>query len=216
MGLDEENTEIEGLDEGVLDGDVLLVGSVDGRIAAQRIDRFLQAWFVGITGMDATKFRPRWQPEPPNLPAAGADWAAFGVVATKADVFPAIRHVAEDATGGDGFDELQRNEEMDVLVSFYGPNADAYARALRENCQVAQNREVLLRAEMGLIETSDITTVPSLIKNKWLYRADITIRLRRLIRRQYRVENVVAADIELKVGTAIDGGTINEKIQITK
>lgn len=156
-------------------------------------------------------FRPRWQPEPPNLPATGKDWAAFGVVKRASDTFASVQHFAD---ADKGFDELQRHEELDVLVSFYGPNADALAMAVRDNSQIHQNQEALLLAGMGLIETSEITTVPSLMKNKWLYRADITVRIRRAISRQYRVQDLLVADITLHVGNTVAGGTIDSTIQI--
>lgn len=215
MGLDEEDSEIAGLDEGILDGNLVLVGSADGRIAAQRLDRFLQNWIVCVTGIGKTDLRPRWQPEPANLPAAGRDWAAFGVTTRAADVFPAVVHRSESETDGAGFDELQRHEELDVLVSFYGPNADAFATALRDNSQVSQNQERLLLAGMALIETSEITTVPSLVKSKWLYRADITVRIRRAIVRQFRVENIETSSIDLRVEERRDGSALKETIPIT-
>lgn len=37
----------------------------------------IQAWVVGVTGMDGKLVRPAWQPEPPVVPEAGASWAAF-------------------------------------------------------------------------------------------------------------------------------------------
>lgn len=209
FGLDLEDPEVQGLDEGLLDGDIVLVGSEDGRIAAQRLSRFLHDWIACVTGLAGSKLRPRWQPEAPNLPAAGTDWAAFGVVSRRAEPFAFVRHVSEAETDGAGFDEMQRHEELDVLVSFYGPNADAYATALRDNAQIAQNRERLMLAGMGLIETSEITTLPSLMKNLWLYRQDITVRIRRIIVRQFRVESLLAADLKLRVGQTVEGGTIN-------
>lgn len=217
FGLDEDGPVIEGLDEGVLDGDVVLEGSADGRIAAQLLQRFLGSWFACVTGLDGALVRPRWQPEPANLPPAGTTWAAFGVTDSPALGQAAVVHIGESETDGDGLDELQTHEEMTVLVSFYGPNADAYARRLRDGAQVSQNRERLFRAGMGLIETpTGPLTVPSMEKGRWLYRCDVTVRIRRGITRQYDVQNIAAAEVGLHVGDAVAGGTIDTEITITE
>ncbi len=191
MGLDQEDEDVQGLDEGLLDGSIHVTGKL--------LNRFLTVYFAALACMDSKLFRPRWQPEPPNLPtdAKGnaADWCALGITKRKADTFAYEGHNKE----GDGFDEVIRNEELEILVSFYGPNSDANADRLRDGFQLAQNRELLAKNEMGLIETGDITIVPALVKERWLYRADMTVYIRRAITRGYGVLNLKSAEVELVV-----------------
>lgn len=218
LGLDESSPEVDGLDVGLLDGPVVLIGSADGKVPAQRMGRFLHDWIVCLTGLDGALVRPRWQPEAPNLPAAGTDWCAFGFTPARSDTFPAVVHYdspegEEDDEGG-GFDELQNHEEFDLLCSFYGPRADSYARAVRDNSKIAQNRAVLATASMGLIETGELTTLPSVVQSKWKFRVDITVRLRWLVAKQYRVQNILSAEVDLRV-EADDGTTIDEVIEVT-
>jgi hypothetical protein len=204
FGLDQEDSEVAGLDEGLLDGTT--------PVNDDNLDDFLQAYIVCLTAMEGPTVRPRWQAEPANLPTVGTNWAAFGVTAESSDVFAAVQHHSAD---GAGFDEMQRQQEMEVLVSFYGPNARALAQLFRDQLQIGQNREPLTLQDMGLIETGDVLHVPSLVNEKYLHRADINFRIRRRVVRQYPVLDLLVADIDLKVEEKRDGSVVEELIHVT-
>ena len=163
----------------------------------QGLNRFIQQWLVSLIGIDPTLMRPAWQPEPSNIPAAAVAWGAFRISKTSSDTFPAFVH---DGTNN-GRDQLQRHELLDVLVSMYdlGTNgqADFYAAMLRDGMAVAQNREVLTTAGMNLLAVGDLTTVPSLLKQRWLYRVDLSLQLARIVTRTYDVLNVESLDGDL-------------------
>lgn len=183
-------------------------------LEGQGLNRFIQQWIVGITGLAGNMVRPRWQPEPPDVPDAGDAWAAIGITARAADTFPAILH---DPTG-DGADDLQRHETLAVLASFYdlGTNglADLYASLLRDGLAIPQNSEPLASAGFGLVDVGDLTTVPSLLKSRWLYRVDLPFHLRRAIVRSYPVLNVESADISVVVNDA-GTGVIDINLNVT-
>lgn len=148
---------------------------------------FLQSIVVGITGLAGKRVRPRWQAEPANIPSDGTSWASIGVTSTKSDTFPFVGQTINGA-------ELQRHEEFDLDCSFYdlGDNgeADQYASLLRDGLAIPENRQPLLDNNMGLIEVGDLITVPSLLKERWLYRVDVKIRIRQEINRVYQVPSV--------------------------
>lgn len=173
-------------------------------LEGQTLNRFIQQWIVGITGLDGTMVRPRWQAEPPNIPTAGTAWAAIGITSRPSDTYPYVRH---DPTGL-GSDELQRHETLNLLASFYdlGTNglADNYAALLRDGAAIPQNLEPLTVAGMALVETGDPVAVPSLLKTRWLYRVDLPVSLRRQINRIYPVENLLSSQGTL---LANDAGT---------
>lgn len=150
---------------------------------------FMQAIVVGITGLDGRMVRPRWQPEPPNLPNADESWVAIGITSTRRDTNAYVQHDGD----GDGADNLQRHEEIDLLTSFYGPQADEYVSLLRDGLQVAQNREVMQLAGMGLVDTGDAIRAPTLVKDRWLHRIDMRVTVRRQILRRYPVLNLQSA-----------------------
>lgn len=157
------------------------------------LQNFLHDWFMGITALPGNMIRPRWQPEPANMPTNADNWLAFGIVRRESDTFASEQHVAS----GSGYNELRRHEVLNIALSFYGPDADNFAHLLREGMQVAQNREVLTLNSMGLVESGEVVAVPELVKNKWYYRVDMTVRIRRQIVRRYAVESLQSSRIEL-------------------
>lgn len=159
-------------------------------LEGQALNRFLQQVFVGITGFDGTLVRPRWQAEPPNIPPFGTDWMAFGITRRKGDDFASNVH----SPNGNGADSVYRQEILTILCTFYGPDSDNYASLLREGFFVPQNREVLLLNSFGLVEVGEAVAVPEMIKDRWIYRIDMNVRLRRSILRTYPVLNVLSAE----------------------
>lgn len=153
---------------------------------------FCQAVICGITAIDGTLARPRWQQEPPNLPPVDTDWVALGVTQINADTFHFEQH-DPSANNGDGEDLLVRTEEFDLACSFYGPNADAKATMLRDGLAIGQNRDQLYLAGIGLISVGPAVSVPALVKQKWLNRTDIRVSLRRQIKRSYPILHLLSA-----------------------
>jgi hypothetical protein len=152
-------------------------------------ERFMQAVIVGITGIVATKVRPRWAETPLPIPEIGVDWSAFGIIGVEADEFPFVLH----KSAGQGTDEMQRHETIELMVSFYGPNSQASATLFRDGLYIPQNREELWRAQVALLEVRRLVSVPDLMNNKWRRRYDTPLRLRRCITRVYPVLNLLSA-----------------------
>ena len=168
-----------------------------------QLQDFLQEVLAGITGLDGKLVRPRWQPEPPNIPDAGECWCAFGINDRKKDtnayVWQNPGELDDGATG------LQRQEELRLLASFYdtGSNgqADLYAELLADGFQIPQNREVLDANGYAFVSTGDPTPVPSLLKERWLYRVDVEVIIRRQINRTYVVPNIASSDTDVITDT---------------
>lgn len=169
-------------------------------LEGQDLNRFLQQLIVGVSGLDGTLVRPRWQTEMPIIPNEATVWAAMGVTTRPRDTYPAIVHVA-GGNSGRGYDELRRHETLHTLCSFYdtGVNgqADKFCALVADGLAIPQNREVLTLNGFGLVSTGDPTAVPSLWKERWLYRADLQIIFRRQIKRTYSVYNLLSAQGEI-------------------
>jgi hypothetical protein len=178
------------------------------------LEDFLQQVIVGTTGMDGVVVRPRWQPEPPNIPPQFDAWCAFGVVSRPSDLFP---YVEEDVADDVGTATLQRHEVLDVLCSFYDTgaagSADENAALLRDGLAIAQNREALQLAGFGIVEVGEALAVPSLLKTRWLYRVDIHFVVRRVILRTYNVLTLLTATATVVVD-AQGPGPITETINV--
>ena len=162
------------------------------------LNKFLHDVVAGITGLDPTLVRPRWQENPPNLPLRSTNWAAIGVVHRPAPVGTAVATYDPTAANGEGALILIRQEDLELLCSFYGPNCQGNGAVLRDGLYVGQNREALFLAGMGLGSVSDLTKAPEMIKSAWYQRADLTVVIRREVRRQYPVLSVVSG-----VGTIV-------------
>lgn len=169
-------------------GGYLVPASSPAPLEDDAFDDFLHDIGVGITGMDPTLVRPRWQPESINLPDFGTNWMALGVTETDPDTY-----------GVEVFDpvtlvtHLQRHEVTTILCSFYGPNANGLCSQFRDGLQISQNREALWLAGMALVETGKPMQAPELIKDRWTRRVDMPWVVRRGIFRDYPVLSLLSA-----------------------
>jgi hypothetical protein len=161
----------------------------------QDLDDFMQQLVAGITGIDPTLIRPRFQDQPPNYPE-NANWAAVGIMENEPD--PGWAYVFHDGANS-GRDYVQQHEIFTMLVSFYGPRADYCEGLLRDGLQVSQNREILLLSAMGLVDIGTKTVVPRLIAQRWRRRVDRRYRFHRLLREVYPVLNILSASLQVNM-----------------
>jgi hypothetical protein len=161
---------------------------------------FLQAAVVGITGLDGTLVRPRWQAEPSLLPTEGTAWCSIGVTDREADTYAYLGAFPDNAAGY----AMQRHEEFTLLCSFYdlGYNgqADTLAALLRDGLTIPQNQETLGGGGIFLVSDTDLTPVPVLLKQRWQYRVDLAVRMRRQIDRNYPVLTLRSAQGTVRTG----------------
>ena len=162
------------------------------------LDAVLQAMVVGITGLDGSLVRPRWQPTLPQQPEPTVNWCAIGVLSATPDFSPWITHVSGPNVTDPSADLSVRYETLDVLATFYGPNAKSYAGVLRDGLGIPQNNEPLNAADIYLIETMPQRRAPELVNQQWINRWDLMIRFTRQIQRVYAVPNIVLANIHIQ------------------
>lgn len=167
----------------------------------QPLLRFLQQWVVGISGLAGAVVIPSYGPEPPNIPTDGTCWCNVAVTGYDPDPWTYFGH-DPDADGGLGADIQNRHEKIDLLLSFYDTGytglADAIMAQTRDGMQVSQNNEVLMLQGFGFNGTGKPVPLPTLTKEKWLYRVDLPVRLSRQILRQYDIRNVETAEVEIQ------------------
>jgi hypothetical protein len=156
----------------------------------QPLEDFLQQYVAAVAALDGTMVRPRWQDEPPNIPDHGANWCSVGIMQRQPLGF--VGAVQHDSTG-DGHDVMQRHEQLNILISFYGPNCDEYSSNLHDGLMIEQNRRVLRTVGMGFVEITESIRVPEFIKNQWWDRVDKRLFINRIIVRNYPVLNLLSA-----------------------
>jgi hypothetical protein len=156
--------------------------------------QLLQQVVVGVTGMDGMLVRPRWQLNEPNQPSVTTDWCAIGVMRRIAQDYPYQQH----NPAGDGSTRMLRWETLEILASFYGPNAASNAKLLRDGLYVWQNRAALRAANINVIDADEILSVPDLVNLQWVNRMDMTVRLTREIDRDYAILNLLSAPTQIQ------------------
>lgn len=156
------------------------------------LDGVLQTVLTGITGLPGDLVRLLWQASPTETPPSGTDWCAFGVLSVTQNASPVITHDG----AGDGVDVYRRHMDIEVLVSFYGPNARLYGQILSDGMYVPQNSEAMRTVQMAFISASALTAAPELLNQQWIRRYDLTILLRRQVVSTYQVLNILSAGIQ--------------------
>lgn len=162
----------------------------------QALDRTFHDLFMNLSGLPAASVLPRWQEIPPNMPANGTSWIAQGVTDRRDDVF-----AWQDYDPISGSYTLYRNQEIDNLVSFYGPQSSTLEALVRDNFSLRQNRDVIDALGIVLVELSKPRTVPELWNERWQKRIDVVVTFRRLLTRTYPIDTLVSAPITVTTDT---------------
>lgn len=171
-------------------GGYILPDPVNPPLEGQALNRFLQQWIAGVSGLPGELVRVHWQTEPPEIPGAGNAWASFGIRDRAADDYAYFGH---DGTldNGAGADVMQRHTFMTLAGKFYdtGVNglADSYASQFRDGVLVSQNRWALVQNGFGVVRVGSMVSVPVILNQRWQYRVDLEIVLKREKIRQYPV-----------------------------
>ncbi len=159
----------------------------------EALDLVFQGVVVGITGLDGTLVRTRWQTIVPKQPEPTVDWCAVGVLTATPDASPSIVHQGTD----DGADISVRHEDLEVVASFYGPNCKANAGLLRDGLGIPQNVEQLEAQGISYADCGPLRSLGELVNQQWIRRCDVLLTFRRAVTRVYAVENLVGADVHL-------------------
>ena len=166
---------------------------ISADLEGQALEDFLQTVVVGIVGLPGAMVRPRWQEDAPDAPPMETNWAAIGVNRRRNEPFAYVEH-SPGYSGVNPNDRVERPQELEVLVSFYGPASDMNAQQWTEGLQVALNREAMQQNGFALIETEDpIAAHEQMQDGRWRRRIDVNSRFRRTLTRTYPILNVESA-----------------------
>lgn len=162
------------------------------------LDHIFHDLFAGVTGLDNTLVRPRWVVKPSNMPDKNTTWISFGVIDTRNDTNPS-----------QWFDNVQgmiliNNQELDVQVSCYGPNAAQIEGILRDGLNLDQNREVIDSLGIVLVDVGKAVNTSELINTEWVKRVETKVTFRKQIRRVYAVLSLEAAAVDIHSDDWVD------------
>lgn len=165
-----------------------LVESGTPQLNDQSLRRFIHGVIAGVTALPGGLVRQGWQLNPSPIPSVDVDWISFSITNQRPDNAPYQCQPDELKT------EMSRHEEFDVVCNFYGDNCQANSSNLRDGMYITQNLEQLFLADMGLVGFSETTHVPELINDRFFDRMDITMSLRRQIKREYPIFSFVSVN----------------------
>jgi len=174
------------------------------------LDNVLHDLIAGVTGLDGSLVRPMWQFTLAQQLEQTGNWCAFGVMSSVPDANPVVEHLFGDDITAPAGDRVIRHEELEVLVSFYGPGAKSNVGLLRDGLAVEQNRYAARAAGLYFVDMEPARNAPDFINQQWIRRWDTSLRFRRMVARVYGVNNIVAAEIDL----LDDTGHVDRKIQV--
>jgi hypothetical protein len=162
------------------------------------LDHIFHDLFAGVTGLDNTLVRPRWVLKPSNMLDRNTTWISFGVIDTRNDTNPS-----------QWFDNVQgmiliNNQELDVQVSCYGPNAAQIEGILRDGLNLDQNREVIDSLGIVLVDVGKAVNTSELINTEWVKRVETKVTFRKQIRRVYAVLSLEAAAVDIHSDDWVD------------
>lgn len=152
----------------------------------QELEDIFQDFIIGITTLPGAMIRPRFQTEPPPMPAVGEDWCAFAVKSI----------IPDDGPYFDQKDETMdsiRHEELTLFLSFYGDHGQSFANVLRDGLAIPQNISQLKAQKIKFISIGEIITAPDFLNNQYVHRYDLTAVFKRKTSRTFAVNSFVDA-----------------------
>jgi hypothetical protein len=173
------------------------------------------AMVVALTGISSSLVVQAYQDEPPNIPKQTNLWAAVAIHERRSPAFPNIIH----NPAGEGTDTVDRQQEFDVLVSFFGlgnnSGTDAAAELLKDCLAIAQNRDTLyVTAGLKVAYVGAVRPAPVLLKERWNYRVDLPIVVRRADGITFPILNLESVKVEIFTDAETDEGEFFEDTRV--
>ena len=157
----------------------------------------LQQMVVGITGLDGSLVRPRWQPQPPTQPSVTTVWCAIGI--TRYEPFDYPQWTQDDDDSG----TLHRYERLDVMATFYGPQSAWWAAKLRDGLYLYQNHLTLSAQGVKLRSVDETTHLGELINTQYVSRSDLPMSFVRFVESGFAISAIAQVSVSFITDTGL-------------
>lgn len=155
------------------------------------LNLILNEWVKSITGISEELVRPLWQTDAPNIPEKDVNWISFGVSNFDSENLY-FQQNANDSSS-------KNNEELTILMRFYGKDAQSIANNFKASIQIPQNNYQLNKLGLTYHRSSNVSNFPELYNNQWFKRFDLTVYLRRRNDRTYQIKTIESFDFKFIV-----------------
>ena len=144
---------------------------------------------TGITSLDENLVRPRWQQEPPPMPAIGVNWCAFAVKSTKASN-PYFEQSDES------MDSIS-HERLELMLSFYGSNGQSIANIFKDGLAIPQNIDQVKDQQIKYVGCGEVIAAPDFLNQQFVRRFDLVATFTRKTKRTYAVKTFKSFEINI-------------------
>lgn len=162
------------------------------------LDDIFQIMIQALAGLTGGNVVSRWQhigddaagqPQTqPIYPSTNVDWAAFGVTRITDDASPYIGHTTE-------LDTSYTVEDIEVLVSFYGPGGQRRGKQVAQSISHPRNNDVLAYYDMALVMCEPLTAGNEEINSQWYRRHDLPMKFRRGVTRTVDIVDILTTTV---------------------
>jgi hypothetical protein len=142
--------------------------------------------------------RPRFQVEPANAPPGSTSWIAFSFQTGRRDWDRVEQHHPDYYAPGVGATVTMQDQELELFLSFYGPQAGALQGLFEDGVKLMQNREAIDALGIKFMGAAgDAFRVPALFKEQFRNRWDQKFRFRRRVYRVFPILNIASAEVAI-------------------
>lgn len=92
------------------------------------LEELLRTVFSGCTGIKRINVRTKWKAEPDNIPKKAETWLSFAIMSRES---PKAQVLHLETLDGEGSSRVMTHETIEVLTSFFGPDAEDMAVRLK-------------------------------------------------------------------------------------
>lgn len=165
------------------------------------LDDLFQAVVAGITGLDGSLVRPRWQPIPPKQPEQDQSWISLGTFEQTPDAGPYLETVSTEP----GSIKSQRHEVLRLMISCYGSRASYYAALIRDGFGIPDNMDTLRSVDIAYRGIyGSLRTFATTINQIQLRQCDMVLLFARKATRGYGIHTITSSQIHLVDDTHVD------------
>ena len=156
------------------------------------LDDFFYDYFTALLNFGDNRVIPKFQQQPGDMPDINTDWISHGIIDERDDTFSSETYI--EGIGS----VINYNQELDVLISVYGPNRNQTSMLLRAGMYLAQNREMLkIQGGLVLVKINAPRNVSLVINQQIQGKVDFVITFRRVLSIIYPVDYLLSGEAGL-------------------